>query len=174
MRRRFRFEEMPPDPGLLASSGALQDRNGILQVGDSPVSLPDLLAAINRRLVKIMDHDHTIGHSYFMEVSDWKGLRDVFRFHLIPLLEEFFYGDKGKIQLVLGKGFVEQVDGGESNGFFPATDYEDEGLFDAKVVWRIKRAWEKDEAAFADVLGELDIQPKIDIQPEFDSPQRGS
>ena len=54
--------------------------------------------------------------------------------------------------------------GAESNGFFPATDYEDEGLLEAKIVWRIKRDWQKDEAAFVDALGELDIQPEFDSQ----------
>lgn len=119
LRRRFRFEEMPPDPGLLASSGVLQDQNGILQVGGSPVSLPDLLAAINRRLVKIMDHDHTIGHSYFMEVRDWKGLRDVFRFHLIPLLEEFFLRGQGQNPAGAGQGICGAGRRGRVERIFP-------------------------------------------------------
>ena len=36
-------------------------------------------------------------------------LKSVFTDKIIPLLQEYFYGDYEKIQLVVGKGFVEDV-----------------------------------------------------------------
>ena len=40
LRRRFHFEEVPPDPGLLAT----------VRLGDAAVDLPAVLGAINDRL----------------------------------------------------------------------------------------------------------------------------
>ena len=54
----------------------------------------------------MLDRDHLIGHSYFMNVNDSVKLRDVFKNKIIPLLQEYFYGDYGKIGLILGEGFV--------------------------------------------------------------------
>ena len=42
-------------------------------------------------------------------------------------MQEYFYGDYGKIGLVLGKGFVEKV---KNNGFdFASFDYENQNDF---------------------------------------------
>jgi len=62
---------------------------------------------INNRIEVLIDRDHTIGHSYFMGVDSPKELKLVFKDKIIPLLQEYFYGDYGKIGLVLGKGFVD-------------------------------------------------------------------
>ena len=42
----------------------------------------------------------TIGHAYFYQVKDFSGLKDVFLNQLIPLLQEYFYEDWHRIQLV--------------------------------------------------------------------------
>ena len=74
------------------------------------VNLESLLAAINGRIEKLLDKDYAIGHSYFMNIQNRSNplqeLRGIFQNKILPLLQEYFYGDWGKIMLVLGKEFV--------------------------------------------------------------------
>ena len=103
LRRRFSFEEMMPKPELLKDN-----KNQDIVVCD--VKLSDLLKTINARIVSLKDREHQIGHSYFMwskEPADKeKWLTKVFKDKIIPLLQEYFYGDYKKIYYVLGPGFV--------------------------------------------------------------------
>ena len=46
----------------------------------------------------------------------------MFKDKIIPLLQEYFYGDYGKIGLVLGKGFVEFQD--KKDNLFAGFRYE--------------------------------------------------
>ncbi|MDB4682642.1 AAA family ATPase [Crocinitomicaceae bacterium] len=98
LRRRFSFQEMLPD------STKLEDKGKGLKV-----SLKDLLDTINNRIEKLIDRDHTIGHSYLINVNNEQELRRAFQDKIIPLLQEYFFGDYGKIGLVLGSEFVEKI-----------------------------------------------------------------
>ncbi len=89
LRRRFTFFEYTADSSLLS-----KDIDGI--------DLSELLATINSRIEFLLDKDHLLGHAYFMGVKTKQDLCLVFRNKVIPLLEEYFYGDYNKIQLVLG------------------------------------------------------------------------
>ena len=51
-----------------------------------------------------------------------KALVNAFKVKIIPLLQEYFYGDYGKIGLVLGKGFVEKQK--NDNKEFATFDYD--------------------------------------------------
>ena len=89
--------------------------------------MSELLTKINTRIEALIDRDHTIGHAFFMNVKDLSDLRSVFTEKIIPLLQEYFYGDYGKIGLVLGKGFVEE--NSPNDNLFADFDYEgSEGL----------------------------------------------
>lgn len=103
LRRRFSFEEMMPKPELL------KDKNPLEVCG---VKLGDLLTTINARIVALKDREHQIGHSYFMgsenETNKEEWLKSVFKDKIIPLLQEYFYGDYKKIYYVLGPGFVKE------------------------------------------------------------------
>uniref|UniRef100_UPI004047C6DB McrB family protein n=1 Tax=Aliarcobacter sp. TaxID=2321116 RepID=UPI004047C6DB len=96
LRRRFHFEEMMPNPELLKD----------LKVDE--IDIKPLLETINKRIEYLYDRDHTIGHAYFMslngiEEEDKKAeLDNIFRNKIIPLLQEYFYDDWEKIQIVLG------------------------------------------------------------------------
>lgn len=102
LRRRFSFVEIMPKPELL---------EGVKIKDVDNISLQELLATINKRIEVLKDREHQIGHSYFMKYAKEKeieaeALKEVFTDKIIPLLQEYFYGDYEKIRLVLGDGFV--------------------------------------------------------------------
>ncbi|MDR2235289.1 MAG: AAA family ATPase [Chryseobacterium sp.] len=73
--------------------------------GYSGINLKDLLETINKRIEQLIDKDHAIGHAYFIGKNSWTMVESFYK-NIIPLLQEYFFGDYGKIGLVLGKGFV--------------------------------------------------------------------
>lgn len=96
LRRRFQFVEMMPDSNVLKKIGA--DK-----VDDLDVAL--MLDKINERITFLYDREHTIGHAFFTKLAhspDIKTLELIFDKTVIPLLQEYFYEDYQKIQLVLG------------------------------------------------------------------------
>lgn len=95
LRRRFTFEEMMPKPELLKEKET-----------DVGINLTDFLNVINKRISLLKDREHQIGHSYFMNVDSKDALIDVIFKNVIPLLQEYFYGDYEKIQMVLGDKFI--------------------------------------------------------------------
>lgn len=99
LRRRFSFEEMLPQPALLKDKG----EKGSGKVGE--IDLEELLSTINERIEALVDRDHTIGHAFFMEVDSPDSLRNVFANKVIPLLQEYFYGDYAKMEMVIGPDF---------------------------------------------------------------------
>lgn len=97
LRRRFSFEEMMPKYDLAELEKEVCDHK-----------LSDILRTINSRIEVLKDRDHLIGHSYLMKVNDENDLKSVFFDKIIPLLQEYFYGDYEKILMVLGDGFVKE------------------------------------------------------------------
>lgn len=96
LRRRFSFEELMPDADVLRKIGA--DK-----VDDLDVAA--MLEAINERITFLYDREHTIGHAFFTKLKDaptLETLKTIFKKSVIPLLQEYFYEDYQKIQLVLG------------------------------------------------------------------------
>jgi len=104
LRRRFAFVEMPPNPELLLEPTFTPKHLS--------VDLCALLKAINRRVEFLLDRDHKIGHSYFMSIQaetaadELANLQAAFRNQIIPLLEDYFYGNLEKVQMVLGDKFI--------------------------------------------------------------------
>lgn len=109
LRRRFSFEEKLPDSSLIANEGKLKESKGVFTLNDQQIALPLLLDTINSRIARLLDKDHQIGHSYFMSINDEASLLNAFKDKIIPLLQEYFFGDYDKIGLVLGNQFVEKV-----------------------------------------------------------------
>lgn len=127
LRRMFDFEELAPQPEQLA---------GIEMEGG--VNLVELLRAINRRLEKLIDRDHTLGHAYFMPLEDdptLAGLQRVFKSKVLPLLTEYFFGDWGKIGLVLGGDFIRRRDA--ANTRFATFDHPDRELLSERPTWEL-------------------------------------
>jgi putative GTPase subunit of restriction endonuclease len=143
LRRRFSFVEMQPDPNELSKGGNVKYKD---------VDLSKLLETINQRIEMLIDKDHQIGHSYFIGIQDIGGLQRTFKDKIIPLLEEYFYGDFGKIGLVLGGKFIESV---ENKIAFPKNfAYEKDFLEDKKIYhFTPSESWE--EETFKSIYGGL-------------------
>lgn len=96
LRRRFAFIELTPKPDL-------KEMNR--KVGN--IHLGTLLGALNQRIREEDLRDKQIGHSYFMNISEndqenHKELQRVFKYEIIPLLHDYFYGDFELLEKVLG------------------------------------------------------------------------
>lgn len=130
LRRRFTFKEMMPKSELVP------EENNVRKI----------FKIINQRVEVLKDREHQIGHSYFMGVKNNEDLKAVFYDKIIPLLQEYFYGDYEKIQLVLGEGFVKK----ESESVKFAGDKG--GDFDVSEVYRIVP---KDKCNMDEAIGKL-------------------
>lgn len=128
LRRRFSFTEMPPRYDLPELDYAFAGVKGY-----------EIIDKINKRIEKLLDRDHLIGHSYFMLNEDEKlhpepKLIESFYRSIIPLLQEYFFGDYAKIGAVLGSGFVYKDTGADQIGFASGFEGED---FAEKDIYQI-------------------------------------
>ncbi|WP_034774269.1 AAA family ATPase [Exiguobacterium antarcticum] len=88
LRRRFDFEEMLPEPDVLTEVEG--------------IDVQSLLKKINQRIEYLYDRDHQVGHAFFIGKESSSELIEVMQRKIIPLLQEYFYDDWEKIELVLG------------------------------------------------------------------------
>ncbi len=98
LRRRFGFIEMLPNSELISN-----DIEGF--------NLRSLFENLNNRIEFLLDKDHLIGHSFFCNeelVKNKEDIKEIFITEIIPLLEEYFYGDVERLKLVLGNDFFEK------------------------------------------------------------------
>jgi 5-methylcytosine-specific restriction endonuclease McrBC GTP-binding regulatory subunit McrB len=102
LRRRFTFEELMPDAGVIRSTlRARVPSKAFIEL------VVDVFEALNDRIRFLYDRDHQLGHSYFLDVTDAASLRQVFLDRIVPMLQEYFYGAWDKISVVLGCPFNE-------------------------------------------------------------------
>ncbi|WP_051891373.1 McrB family protein [Chryseobacterium sp. JM1] len=99
LRRRFSFVEMMPDLSVVEKE----------EFSDFP--RVQVMQKINERIELLLDKNYTLGHSYFMKDN----FQASFKNEIIPLLQEYFYNDCGKIGLVLGRGFVREKEISKTN-----------------------------------------------------------
>lgn len=93
LRRRFKFIEMMPQPEMLKD---IKIQN---------IDLVKMLDIMNKRIERLYDREHTIGHAFFLlrkNDQNLENLAEIFKYKIIPLLQEYFYEDYSKISLVLG------------------------------------------------------------------------
>ncbi len=96
LRRRFQFEAMLPDIGVLNELG-IQDVEGI--------DIQKMLRTLNSRIELLYDKEHTLGHSFFIPLRSNPNLATlsrIFENQIMPLLEEYFFEDWSRIQQILG------------------------------------------------------------------------
>ncbi len=117
LRRRFRFRELAPRPELLTVIDGLD--------------LALVLATINQRIEYLLDREHRIGHAFFMECQTREDVDGVMRDKVIPLLQEYFFEDWGRIRSVLGAGFISEREIAPPPGF--------EGL--PRKAWAVRKVF---------------------------------
>jgi 5-methylcytosine-specific restriction endonuclease McrBC GTP-binding regulatory subunit McrB len=136
LRRRFSFQEMMPKPELLK------------EINWNGFEVSEILETINNRIEVLIDRDHTIGHSYFMGLESKENieeaLKSIFKDKIIPLLQEYFFNDYGKIQLVLGNVFIEEekkkVQFATANNEIDKSDYEEKVIYKIAADYDLERA----------------------------------
>ena len=135
LRRRFEFIEMPPKPKKLD-----ENLKGI--------NLQKLLTAINTRIEYIYDRDHTIGHSYLLNIESLADLRLSFKNNILPLLAEYFYEDWRNIKIVLNEenidGFIQSK---KTDKYLPTNK-------NGKVLYEFKNIDDFTENDFKRIYGE--------------------
>ena len=61
-------------------------------------------------------------------------LKTIFQNKILPQLQEYFYGDWGKIQLVIGNKFITKVD--QSVNFLSSDAMDDYEEYDERSIYR--------------------------------------
>ena len=93
LRRRFNFIEIMPQYNILKDI--------------ENIKIASLLSTINERIEFFFDREHTIGHSYFLNINTFEDLVNVFKNSIIPLLQEYFYDDFEKVKSIFANnGFI--------------------------------------------------------------------
>jgi 5-methylcytosine-specific restriction protein B len=131
LRRRFDFMEMLPNTDLVNGNF-----NGI--------DVKEILLKINERIEILYDREHLIGHSFLIKVENLKQLKNAFKNKILPLLEEYFYDDFEKINLVLG-----------SDNFYKKQEpnlFKDEQY--NKAIYKKQNIEELSAQAFIDIYAE--------------------
>ncbi|MFW1810923.1 McrB family protein [Acinetobacter ursingii] len=128
LRRRFTFIEMPPQPNLLKD------------VSVEGINIERLLTVINQRIEILLDRDHCLGHANFMSLEQQPtldNLSNIFKQKVIPQLQEYFFDDWAKINLVLNGNGMLQSKSIEKSVIFPNVDFEELGYFEDKKAWEL-------------------------------------
>ena len=98
LRRRFKFVEMMPNSDLVADFGC---------------NFKEIFEKLNTKIKILLDRDHQIGHSYFIETkyadADINILKEIWFSEILPLLNEYFYCDWEKLKLII-PGFIKKLD----------------------------------------------------------------
>lgn len=93
LRRRFVFRPVWPQPEVLP----------VLDLEGVALDLRKFLHAINIRIERLLGREQVIGHAYLLGLpATLGGVASALRERILPLLEEYFFEDWGKIREVLG------------------------------------------------------------------------
>ena len=103
LRRRFKFIEMMPEYDVLDGIKIKEENSNVKNINE--INIKEIAKVINQRIEALLDREHTIGHAYYLKLKDNSTLADIaelFRYSILPLLQEYFYDDYEKIRYVLG------------------------------------------------------------------------
>ena len=138
LRRRFRFKEMAPDVSVPAFIAA-EARTGL--------PLARMLTTINDRIEYLLDRDHRIGHAFFLDCESRTDVDGVMHDKIIPLLQEYFFEDWGRLAAVLGDGGDKSSNG--EGSFLAWRRLEDPtgSGGEPRYTWRVRGAFHADAYA---------------------------
>lgn len=128
LRRRFTFIEMPPKPELL---------NEVIVNG---LNIGKLLEVINQRIEVLLDRDHCIGHANFMSLEKQQTLEtlsSIFKQKILPQLQEYFFDDWSKINMVLNANGMLQPKAVVRSAIFPNVNTESESFIEEQKTWEL-------------------------------------
>ena len=118
------------------------------------VNLRDLLSKINRRIEVLLDKEHCIGHANFMSLnheSTIKDLANIFKRKILPLLQEYFFEDWSKINMVFNDNDMLTKESVFISELF--TNIKDDNL----NYQENRELWKINDSAFEDVQSYLTI-----------------
>lgn len=112
LRRRFVNVYCPPNPSVLLD----------LCPQVEGISVHDLLIKINDNLLKShKNRELVIGHALFLDENvkkddnkyywDFKSLELLFNFKILPMIEEFCYGNYSQIKSIIGENLSSRLSG---------------------------------------------------------------
>ena len=143
LRRRFTFIEMPPKPELLN------------EVKVEGLSVGELLKVINQRIEVLLDRDHCIGHANFMSLKKQptlEHLADIFKQKIIPQLQEYFFDDWAKINMVLNANGMLKAKPIERSVLFPNVESDSDGFFEEQKTWQLNDTAFDSIASFSKII----------------------
>lgn len=162
LRRRFRFVPFPPDYEALRVKHGFDSSAEVVEVATgSNDSFRMLLALsfialerLNERIVEAPDlsKGQQIGHSYLWDVASVEELVDAWQYDLLPLLEEYYFGQFDRIRRQLFDGTGNEL-----------IDWEHE---------RIRHFGDADLASFLTAF--VDVDTESDYNPESTSGSSGT
>lgn len=108
IRRRFSFHSFPPDTQVILENSSLLDSTDDLDTlaEEAAVNPESLLARsvkaleqLNRRIVNgDPGRGQRLGHTYLMGAGDTTDICDAWLFDILPLLEEYYFGDIDRLR----------------------------------------------------------------------------
>jgi 5-methylcytosine-specific restriction protein B len=105
LRRRFGFVEMNPDFEMFEKEYLQKNKVRLEEKGCFELLQRSsrALVEVNKKICaeKAIGRDKQIGHSFLFKVNSMSDLLLVWRHEILPLLEEYCYGDYGKINRLL-------------------------------------------------------------------------
>jgi len=108
--------------------------NGYWFLGNEDyINIQELLKTINKRIEFLYDRDHTIGHAYFIGCNNFEELQNIFKNKIIPLLQEYFYDDWEKINLLFNNNEFIKSTPVKTNELFSNCNSFDEFNEDKKI-----------------------------------------
>jgi hypothetical protein len=95
---------------------------------------------INQRIEVLLDRDHCIGHANFMTLQkdpSLTNLAQIFKQKIIPQLQEYFFDDWSKINMVLNANGMLRSNGIDKSVLFPNVAHESESYFEEQKTWEV-------------------------------------
>lgn len=114
LRRRFRFMGIPPNYQVLCEHHQIADLGEATEIVSESTAPHDVLPAISILALKQINENirnspelgkgKQIGHSYLMNVDGVEGILDAWQYDILPLLEEYYFGQFDRIRQEIFSG----------------------------------------------------------------------